>query len=97
MNIHKIVKRLLLFMVFILPAGGVELEKSKLDALIEQQEKKLYKVKPGDTLAKISELFFGTTDHWELIWQVNRHRLNGPANLKPGMDLVIPPAQKRKP
>lgn len=48
-----------------------------------------YRVQPGDTLADISTVFYGTPQHWRRIVEANPGL--DPATLTAGTDLVIPP------
>jgi nucleoid-associated protein YgaU len=53
-------------------------------------EKQYYVVQKGDTLQKISEKFFGTTQKWKSIYDANKHVLKSPDRIRPGQKLVIP-------
>ncbi|MCK7576320.1 MAG: LysM peptidoglycan-binding domain-containing protein [Chromatiales bacterium] len=50
----------------------------------------LYRVRPSDNLASISLRFYGRIDQWRAIFEANRHLLDDPDRLTPGMTLVIP-------
>ena len=50
----------------------------------------LYRVRPSDNLASISLRFYGRVDQWRAIFEANRHLLDDPDRLTPGMTLVIP-------
>lgn len=50
-----------------------------------------YVVRPGDTLAEISNRQYGTTAHWRLILEANRDRLKDERSIRPGQSIVIPP------
>jgi len=50
----------------------------------------VYRVRPGDTLAQISWLFYGDGDQWTRIFDANRHVLDTPGALPPGFTVVIP-------
>ena len=50
----------------------------------------LYRVKSEDTLRKISYKFYGTGNRWVEIYEANRHLLEDPDRLSPGMTLIIP-------
>ena len=52
--------------------------------------KPLYRVRPGDSLATISRRVYGRSDRWPAIFAANRHQLEAPERLVPGMMLVIP-------
>jgi hypothetical protein len=49
-----------------------------------------YTVRQGDTLSGIALQFYGDAAHWKDILQANRSRLQRPADLRPGMKLVVP-------
>jgi hypothetical protein len=50
----------------------------------------VYTVRPGDTLSGIALRFYGSASHWKAILVANRSRLRRPADLRPGMKLVVP-------
>lgn len=50
----------------------------------------LYQVRPSDNLASISLRFYGRADQWRAIFEANRHLLDDPDRLTPGMTLLIP-------
>jgi nucleoid-associated protein YgaU len=49
-----------------------------------------YKVASGDTLAKISKHFYGTSARWQQILQANHDKLHDDKSLRIGMELTIP-------
>ena len=49
-----------------------------------------YVVQPGDTLAKISLKFYGTTRRYMDIYDANRDRLASPSQIEVGQELIIP-------
>jgi LysM repeat protein len=49
-----------------------------------------YKVVSGDTLAKISKQFYGTSAHWQQILEANHDKLHSDKSLRVGMELKIP-------
>ncbi|MEZ5427765.1 MAG: LysM peptidoglycan-binding domain-containing protein [Pyrinomonadaceae bacterium] len=49
-----------------------------------------YIVRPGDTLAKISLRFYGTTRRYMDIYNANRDRLASPSRIEVGQELRIP-------
>ncbi len=49
-----------------------------------------YKVASGDTLAKISKQFYGTSTHWQKILEANHDKLRDDKSLRVGMELKIP-------
>jgi len=55
------------------------------------RSERVYVVRKGDTLQKISQRFYGTTRNWRRIYEANRTTLtNGPDKIQVGMRLVIP-------
>ncbi|WP_200376483.1 LysM peptidoglycan-binding domain-containing protein [Thiocystis violacea] len=50
----------------------------------------LYRVRANDSLALISNRFYGSSAQWRNIFEANRHLLDDPDQLAPGMTLVIP-------
>lgn len=49
-----------------------------------------YTVKPGDTLSKISQQFYGDAKQYYRIFEANRDKLTDPDKIRPGQELVIP-------
>ena len=49
-----------------------------------------YVVKPGDSLSKISQEFYGHANQYMKIFEANRDRLSDPDKVRAGMELVIP-------
>jgi LysM repeat protein len=49
-----------------------------------------YVVREGDTLASISRKFYKSSGRWKKIRDANKHVLDDPTKLKPGMTLTIP-------
>ncbi len=54
------------------------------------QSTRTYRVKPGDTLSKISKQFYGSADQYMKIFEANRHELNDPNQIEVGQELTIP-------
>ncbi|MDO8603354.1 MAG: LysM peptidoglycan-binding domain-containing protein [Candidatus Omnitrophota bacterium] len=52
--------------------------------------KEYYVVQKGDTLQKISQKFFGTTQKWAGIYEANKHILKSPDRIRPGQKIIIP-------
>ncbi|WP_200330925.1 LysM peptidoglycan-binding domain-containing protein [Thiocystis violacea] len=50
----------------------------------------VYNVRPKDSLALISNRFYGTSAEWRTLFAANRHVLSNPDQLAPGMTLIIP-------
>jgi len=55
-----------------------------------EETRKFYIVRKGDTLSKISKMYYGSSDQWYRIYEANRDLLSNPDRLKPGMKLHIP-------
>jgi LysM repeat protein len=49
-----------------------------------------YTVRSGDTLAAISQRFYGTTSKWNWIYQANRSKISNPNSIFVGEKLTIP-------
>jgi nucleoid-associated protein YgaU len=50
----------------------------------------VYRVRPGDTLAQVGLMFYGDAEQWSQIYDANRHVIDDPNRLLPGISLVIP-------
>jgi nucleoid-associated protein YgaU len=50
----------------------------------------VYRVRPGDTLPQVSLMFYGDEDHWARLFDANRHLVDDPNRLLPGLTLVVP-------
>jgi nucleoid-associated protein YgaU len=69
-----------------------------VEALREQQfllarslgARSLHRVQANDTLAGISRAIYGRAGDWPRIYEANRHLLENPDRLFPGMTLVVP-------
>jgi nucleoid-associated protein YgaU len=53
---------------------------------------RMYKVKPGDTLSKISKEVYGSTNNYMKIFEANRDQLSDPNKIQVGQELKIPAA-----
>jgi LysM repeat protein len=49
-----------------------------------------YTVRPGDTLAAISQKFYGTASKWNWIYHANRSKISNPNSIFVGEKLTIP-------
>lgn len=49
-----------------------------------------YTVKPGDSLSKISQQFYGSAGQYMKIYEANRDQLKDPNQIRPGQELKIP-------
>ncbi|MBP6864114.1 MAG: LysM peptidoglycan-binding domain-containing protein [Candidatus Didemnitutus sp.] len=47
-------------------------------------------VRPGDTLSKLSQQYYGNRSRWREIFQANRNVMRNESDLKVGVELVIP-------
>jgi len=54
------------------------------------QSGRRYRVKPGDTLSKISREFYGDPNEYQKIFNANRTVLKDPDTIRAGQELVIP-------
>jgi nucleoid-associated protein YgaU len=51
---------------------------------------KVYKVRPGDTLSKISRDQLGQVNRWYEIWELNKGRIADPNLIEVGWELLLP-------
>ncbi len=51
-----------------------------------------YTVQSGDTLSKIAREYYGNSDEYRRIFEANKDKLDDPDDIRPGQELVIPPA-----
>jgi|SwirhisoilCB3_FD_contig_61_4690855_length_739_multi_4_in_0_out_0_1 LysM repeat protein len=58
----------------------------------ETARPRLYIVKSGDTLSKISKEFYGSANDYMKIFDANRDQLSDPDKIKVGQELKIPAA-----
>ncbi|MFB1490002.1 MULTISPECIES: hypothetical protein [unclassified Thiocapsa] len=49
-----------------------------------------YRVRPSDSLALISSRCYGDSSRWRTLFETNRHVLEDPDQLMPGVTLVVP-------
>ncbi|RKT44823.1 LysM peptidoglycan-binding domain-containing protein [Thiocapsa rosea] len=49
-----------------------------------------YRIRPSDSLALISSRCYGDSSQWRALFEANRHVLEDPNQLMPGVTLVIP-------
>jgi nucleoid-associated protein YgaU len=76
--------------------GGITSQIQDIDAEVRQlrlarRSASSYLVKAGDTLQKVSESVYGTSDRWKAIYEANKDRVKDPnAPLQPGIRLTIP-------
>jgi len=54
------------------------------------KHKEFYVVQKGDTLQKISEKLYGTTQKWQSLYNANKHMLKSPDRIRSGQKLLIP-------
>lgn len=50
-----------------------------------------YLVKPGDSLSKIAQNFYGSARHADFIYQSNRNTLRSKNSIRVGQTLKLPP------
>ena len=58
----------------------------------ETSNVRMYTVKSGDTLSKISKQFYGSVTEYMKIFNANRDQLSDPDKIKVGQELKIPAA-----
>ncbi len=54
------------------------------------QDARKYTVEPGDTLSKISQQFYGSSNQYMKIFEANKDVLENPDRIQPGQQLAIP-------
>lgn len=55
-----------------------------------QSNTRTYTVKPGDTLSKIAQEFYGSPNQYQRIFEANQDQVKNPDQIRAGMTLVIP-------
>jgi len=60
-------------------------------AKVEKAAGQQYIVKPGDTLARLSQQFYDSAYKWEKIYEANKDQVKNPNYIFIGMKLTIPP------
>jgi nucleoid-associated protein YgaU len=56
----------------------------------DASSQRMYKVKAGDTLSKISKEFYGSPNDYMKIFDANRDQLSDPNKIRVGQELKIP-------
>jgi NitT/TauT family transport system substrate-binding protein len=51
-----------------------------------------YTIKPGDSLTKLAERYYGSVGKWEKIYEANRDSIKNPNYVFIGQKIIIPPA-----
>ena len=82
----------------IVAAGNIE-GISEVEDLLEvksipeepEPEEQFYTVQKGDTLSKISRLYYGNARKYPIIFEANKPMLKSPDLIYPGQMLLIPP------
>lgn len=72
------------------PENKYAKEKGSVTLIEQEKTERVYVVKKGDTLQKISKEIYGTTKKWKKIYEANKDVLKSPDLIKPGQKLVIP-------
>jgi nucleoid-associated protein YgaU len=71
-----------------------EINNSPDSTIYEQAEKiksqKFHIVREGETLSKISSLYYGSAGNWQKILDSNQKTITDANKIKPGMKLIIP-------
>jgi len=79
------------------PAKAPPAERSRGPAQAVPPRAWTYVVRPGDTLGGIAERVYGDATRWRAILEANSGVLRRPADLRPGMRLLLPAAGGRGP
>ena len=67
-------------------------ESLKKQAQPSGSQPRMYKVKPGDTLSKISKEIYGSANQYMKIFEANKDKLTDPDKIQVGQELKIPAA-----
>jgi hypothetical protein len=54
-----------------------------------------YTVRPGDSLSKISQQFYGNAHDYMRIFYANKDKMSDPNKIQAGMELIIPAAEQK--
>lgn len=54
-----------------------------------------YTVRPGDSLSKISQQYYGSAHDYMRIFYANKDKISDPNKIQPGMELTIPAAEQK--
>jgi len=57
---------------------------------VRKKPRRIYVVKPGDTLGKIAKRIYGNKMMWKTIYQANKHLLDDPQSIKEGQKILLP-------
>ena len=60
----------------------------------EPEIPKSYFVRKNDNLWNIAKAIYGKGEKWTVIFEANKEKIKDPNKLKPGLELLIPPAGK---
>ncbi len=76
-------------------AGDENEKNNPPDSTIYEQDEKIkpqkfHIVREGETLSKISSLYYGSGGKWQKILDSNRNTITDANKIKPGMKLIIP-------
>lgn len=71
--------------------AGVEKVDDRVTVAQSETASTMYTVKPGDTLSKIAQQFYGNASRYQVIFEANQPMLKDPNRIYPGQMLRIPP------
>ncbi|MBN2886522.1 MAG: LysM peptidoglycan-binding domain-containing protein [Chromatiaceae bacterium] len=72
------------------PQSLARLHREQLLLALATNAQGVYRVRPQDSLALIAGRLLGASTRWEDLFAANRHLLNDPDRLMPGVTLVVP-------
>ena len=72
------------------PSPVVSTSSPSPTATAETAAAETYEVQSGDTLATISQQFYGSANQYMKIFEANRDQLNDPNKIQAGQELKIP-------
>jgi nucleoid-associated protein YgaU len=68
----------------------IELQRRQFRLANVTDAQSIYRVHANDSLAMLSDRFYGNSREWERLFEANRHVLENPDRLTPGMTLIVP-------
>ena len=70
----------------------VPIVKSKINTSLVETTKfdRIHKIISGESLAKISKIYYGKSSNWRKIYEANNTKIKDPNDLEIGLEIVIP-------
>jgi nucleoid-associated protein YgaU len=73
-----------------LQSAELKLHRRQMTLARAAEVKGIYRIRPNDTLVLISSRCYGDSSRWQSLFEANRHVLDDPDQLIPGVTLIIP-------